>query len=128
MRSILVKACSTNAGSVFWNPNNPKHQDVRLGLLGLLEAHYRGMISKITNERATCPLRPPKQHFVEVRNEDHKGLGLFAKRDIPRGARILAELPLFTVPTETPPSDHSSDDENNILLRRDDKNIENFVD
>lgn len=56
------------------------------------------------------------------------GLGLFAKENIPRGARILAELPLFTMPTETPLSAHSSDDLDDLLLRRHDQDIIDFVD
>ncbi|KAJ4423135.1 SET domain-containing protein 5 [Gnomoniopsis sp. IMI 355080] len=56
------------------------------------------------------------------------GLGLFAKVDIPRGARILAELPMFTMPVEAPLSAHSSDDEDDLLPRHPEKDIEDFVD
>lgn len=81
-----------------------------------------------TNEPDTAPLWPPTERLVEVRDAGHMGLGLFAKVDIPRGARILAELPIFALPAETPLSDHSSDDEDDLLLRHPDKGIENFVD
>lgn len=76
----------------------------------------------------SAPLRPPTQQLVEVRDAGPMGLGLFAKVNIPRGARILAELPLFTLPAQTPLSHHRGDDENELLLRRDDKDIEDFVD
>lgn len=37
------------------------------------------------------------KHKTEVRRTEHKGLGLFAKEDIPKGARVLAERPLLSI-------------------------------
>lgn len=57
---------------------------------------------QVTDSHSQAPLRPPTQRIVEVRDAGHMGLGLFAKENIPRGARILAELPLFDMPAEQP--------------------------
>lgn len=50
------------------------------------------------------------------------GHGLFAKQNIPRGARILAELPLFTMPLEKPITDVDS-----LYLVSDHKDMEDFI-
>lgn len=55
------------------------------------------------------------ERLVEVRDAGQMGLGLFAKENIPRGARILAEVPLLQMPRDHPirlpyrAEDHLSD-------------------
>lgn len=138
-----MNATRVSTGPVFWDPNNPNHQNVRPGSLGLLETRdlagkystshrskSREPASQGTDNAFPASYRPPTQSLIEIRDAGHMGLGLFAKEAIPRGARILAELPLFAMPAETPVSDHDSDDAEGfaVMLRRNDKDIEDFVD
>lgn len=48
---------------------------------------------------------PDPDWWVEIRPTETAGLGVFARRDIPRGTRIIAEAPLIMIP---PGPDESS--------------------
>lgn len=85
----------------------------------------------MTDSLSQAPLRPPTQRIVEVRDAGHMGLGLFAKENIPRGARILAELPLFDMPAEQPlPNGLTGEDltlYQDLCLDNEHQDLEDFI-
>lgn len=52
----------------------------------------------------SCTTVSDARHLIKVRESTGKGLGVFAKADIPRGTRVISEPARLEVPEQNPPA------------------------